>query len=141
MFNCRRISTSIAVTSELLLNDIEEPTIAVENGSASPSISSKTYTQPVGGVTRVTYKIFATGGGVSGTDNKFKFTWTNGLPVTIQRQPSTYSRLHSDSITDPANFNPVVLDSVDGEVHVIVQGTGDNLTFYLTVNAIAGEEI
>lgn len=141
VFNCRRISTNLAVTSELLLNDIEDPVIAVELGSANPVISSKTYTQSLGGVSRVTYKIFATGGGVAGTQNKLKFTWTNGLPITVNREQAIYSRLHLDSITDPTNFSPVVVDSVDGEVHALIKGTGDNLTFYLTVNVISGLEL
>jgi len=145
VFNSRRISASIPVTSELLLNDIEIPTVTVDSGVAAvPTIQSIDYEQPVCGVSRVTYKYrVAGGGGADGDNNRFKFVWINGLPVNSKRQPSMYSVLHSSATTDPASYNPVPVEAPDGEIRAFVKGTTGNndLVFYLTVNVIAGKEL
>lgn len=152
IFNSRRISTSIATSSEVLLWDLEQnaPTITVREGTSNPSVSLERYEQPVGGIARATYKVFVTGGGNYPDHNGYTFSWGNGLPGQMSRNPSVYQMPSGASTPIPSGqierFRPISYASdLDGvtnqDVYVDCTGTGDNFNFYVTVNVIAGREI
>lgn len=140
IFNSRRISTSLSLTGEMLLNDIETPVLSVENGSSVPAVALISVDQPVGGVCRATYRIFVTGAGAGGVDNKIRATWTNALPAQSDRNPVAYSQPATET-DDPANLSPVAYVGTDGNVRVLFKGTGDNFAVYLTCAVVSGRGV
>lgn len=152
IFNSRRISTSLSSPQKVLINDIEDasnnPTITTMEGSSTTSVLLERYTQPVGGVSRITYRIRVSGGGISGTANAHQLVFPDGLPENVSREPVVFQKDTTGSISgDISNYRPIAYTSDDNpadpspDVFVNSTGTGDLYDLYVTVNVVAGREI
>jgi hypothetical protein len=152
IFNSRRISTSLNTPEKIRINDIEDasnnPTITTIEGSSTTSVLLERYTQPVGGVSRITYRIRVNSGGGPGTSNAHKLEFPDGLPENVSREPVVFQKDATGSISgDISNYRPIAYTTDDNpqatspDVYVNSTGTGNAYDLYVTVNVVAGREL